>query len=132
MKQYGWNCELVLADGETKRPVSVSIIWTAETRNAVTIRDEESGEMLVDERNLATPMPVMNELQGKMPLHPDSARWLYTRWNRLWNSRLEAGRCESATNSWMLTRSGRPAFRKEEAGRPDISLQPLFIADEQN
>lgn len=77
MKQYGWNCELVLADGETKRPVSVSMVWTAETRNAVTIRDEVNGKMLVDERNLATPMPVMNELQGKMPLHPDSARWLY-------------------------------------------------------
>lgn len=77
MKQYGWNCELTLADGVTKRPVSVSIVWTANTRNAVTIRDGENGDTLVEKTNLATPMPVMEALQRKMPLQPDSARWLY-------------------------------------------------------
>lgn len=77
MKQYGWNCELTLADGVTKRSVSVSLVWTADTRSAVTIRDVDSGDTLVKKMNLATPMPVMEELQRKMPLQPDSARWLY-------------------------------------------------------
>lgn len=77
MQQYGWNCELTLADGVTKRSVSVALVWTPNARNAVTIRDEDNNEILVDESNLATPMPVMEKLQKKMPLQPDSARWLY-------------------------------------------------------
>ena len=81
MKQYGWNCELVLADGETKRPVSVSMVWTAETRNAVTIRDEESGKMLVDERSLATPMPVMS-CRGRCRCIPIPRGGSIMRWSR--------------------------------------------------
>lgn len=76
MKKHEFDCELICEDG-TKIPVTVSMVWTADTRNAVRIIEKKSGKLLSDKKNLETPMPVMKELQGWKKLDSDSARWLY-------------------------------------------------------